>query len=518
MPLNLSAPESTELKPRILVFGVGGAGGNAVNNMIDAELEGVDFAVANTDAQALARAKTDRRIQMGAGITEGLGAGARPEVGEQAAEDSLAEITEQLQGAHMVFITAGMGGGTGTGAAPVIARAAREQNILTVGVITKPFHFEGSRRMRLAEAGIERLQEHVDTLIIIPNQNLFRIATEKTTFAEAFGMADQVLHSGVRGITDLMVMPGLINLDFADVRTVMNEMGKAMMGTGEASGEKRAVEAAHNAINNPLLDDVSMKGAKGVLINITGGMDMTLYEVDEAANEIRNEVDPDANIIVGSTFDPELDGVIRVSVVATGIDAEEQVQPLRRPEPVAQAWKARETRPQRQAEPLVRRAADAVAVNEAPRTHAAPAAPAAQAVVETHAEPQIETRAEPESYEAPKPAVVETRERLEREINAPRAQQPRQEPVRTEHPRTRETEAEQPRRGLSLFGRRPKPAPEPKRDVLSSRAAEPAPRAETRPAPRAEMRPAPSRGGDLFSDQYDEDDLEIPTFLRRQAN
>ncbi|MEQ8406423.1 MAG: cell division protein FtsZ [Oceanicaulis sp.] len=500
MPLNLSAPESTELKPRILVFGVGGAGGNAVNNMIDADLEGVDFAVANTDAQALVRAKTDRRIQMGAGITEGLGAGARPEVGEQAAEDSLAEITEQLQGAHMVFITAGMGGGTGTGAAPVIARAAREQNILTVGVITKPFHFEGTRRMRLAEAGIERLQEHVDTLIIIPNQNLFRIATEKTTFAEAFGMADQVLHSGVRGITDLMVMPGLINLDFADVRTVMNEMGKAMMGTGEASGEKRAVEAAHNAINNPLLDDVSMKGAKGVLINITGGMDMTLYEVDEAANEIRNEVDPDANIIVGSTFDPELDGVIRVSVVATGIDAEEQTQPVRRPEPVAQAWKSRETRPQRQAEPMVRRAADAVAVNETraqgPSASEAQAAPEAQI-----AEPQTEASAEPARYEAPapKPAVVETRERLEREINAPRG----------EHPRARETEAEQPRRGLSLFGRRPKPAPEPKRDPLSSRPAEPAPRTQAQ---------QPQSRADLFGEPYDEDDLEIPTFLRRQAN
>jgi cell division protein FtsZ len=529
MPLNLSAPESTEMKPRILVFGVGGAGGNAVNNMIEASLEGVDFVVANTDAQALARAKTDRRIQMGASITEGLGAGARPEVGEQAAEDSLAEITEQLQGAHMVFITAGMGGGTGTGAAPVIARAAREQNILTVGVITKPFHFEGTRRMRLAEAGIERLQQHVDTLIIIPNQNLFRIATEKTTFAEAFGMADQVLHSGVRGITDLMVMPGLINLDFNDVRTVMNEMGKAMMGTGEASGDKRAVEAAHNAINNPLLDDVSMKGAKGVLINITGGMDMTLYEVDEAANEIRNEVDPDANIIVGSTFDPGLDGVIRVSVVATGIDAEECVQHARRPEPAAQAWKARETRPQRQSEPLVRRAADAVAVNEQPRAQASSPA-ASQPGVELHtAGPQPETPSqgfgqgfgqafgpdhgpdhgqdfEPayQTHEpAPqKPAVVETRERLEREMNAPRG--------RAEHPRAREAEVEAPRRSLSLFGRRAKPAPEPRRDPLSSRPAE--------PAPRPQPQKTHSRGNDLFGEAQDEEDLEIPTFLRRQAN
>jgi cell division protein FtsZ len=522
MPLNLSAPESTEMKPRILVFGVGGAGGNAVNNMIEAELEGVDFVVANTDAQALARAKTDRRIQMGAGITEGLGAGARPEVGEQAAEDSLAEITEQLQGAHMVFITAGMGGGTGTGAAPVIARAAREQNILTVGVITKPFHFEGTRRMRLAEAGIDRLQEHVDTLIIIPNQNLFRIATEKTTFAEAFGMADQVLHSGVRGITDLMVMPGLINLDFNDVRTVMNEMGKAMMGTGEASGDKRAVEAAHNAINNPLLDDVSMKGAKGVLINITGGMDMTLYEVDEAANEIRNEVDPDANIIVGSTFDPGLDGVIRVSVVATGIDAEACVQAHRRPEPLAQAWKARETRPQRQAEPLVRRASDAVAVNQ--QAHASSAAAGSHASADVRAvelpqdiqslqpssEPSTATSVEAsgeQAYQASpaepqKPAVVETRERLEREISAPHG--------RTEHSRARETEGEAPRRGLSLFGRRAKPAPEPRRDPLSSRSAQPAPR------PQAQQ--PQTRGHDLFGEPQDEDDLEIPTFLRRQAN
>jgi len=319
--INLSVPEQTELKPKILVLGVGGAGGNAVNNMISSELQGVEFVVANTDAQALKQSLAERRIQLGAELTEGLGAGSKPHIGAGAAEEALDEIIGHLEGVHMCFITAGMGGGTGTGAAPVVARAAREKGILTVGVVTKPFQFEGNHRMRIAEAGIEELQRYVDTLIIIPNQNLFRIANEKTTFADAFNMADEVLHSGVRGVTDLMVMPGLINLDFADVNTVMNEMGKAMMGTGEASGENRAIEAAEAAISNPLLDDVSMKGARGVLINITGGMDLTLYELDEAANRIRSEVDPEANIIVGSTFDTEMEGSMRVSVVATGIDA-----------------------------------------------------------------------------------------------------------------------------------------------------------------------------------------------------
>ncbi|GAB4521237.1 MAG: hypothetical protein Kow00133_08080 [Amphiplicatus sp.] len=322
MPLNLSVPELTELKPRITVIGVGGAGGNAVNNMIESALEGVEFVVANTDAQALGLSKAQKRIQLGVKTTQGLGAGSLPDIGRAAAEESLDEILEHVGAAHMLFITAGMGGGTGTGAAPVIARAAKERDILTVGVVTKPFHFEGARRMRIAMAGIEALQEHVDTLLIIPNQNLFSIANERTTFQEAFAMADQVLHSGVRGITDLMVMPGLINLDFNDVRTVMSEMGKAMMGTGEAEGDKRAILAAEAAISNPLLDEVSMKGAKGVLINITGSMDMTLFEVDEAANRIRAEVDPDANIIVGSTFNQDLQGRVRVSVVATGIDVE----------------------------------------------------------------------------------------------------------------------------------------------------------------------------------------------------
>jgi cell division protein FtsZ len=319
MTINLRVPDLTELKPRITVFGVGGAGGNAVNNMIECGLKGVEFVVANTDAQALMSSTAERRIQMGANVTEGLGAGSKPEVGAAAAEEAMADIKAHLVGCHMVFITAGMGGGTGTGAAPVIARASREEGILTVGVVTKPFQFEGARRLRAAETGIEELQRYVDTLLIIPNQNLFRVANEKTTFTDAFSMADDVLRAGVACITDLMVKEGLINLDFADVRTIMAGMGKAMMGTGEASGDRRAIEAAEAAISNPLLDDVSMKGASGLLVSITGGNDLTLYEVDEAASRIRAEADPDANIIVGATFDDELDGSIRVAVVATGI-------------------------------------------------------------------------------------------------------------------------------------------------------------------------------------------------------
>ncbi|AUQ75006.1 cell division protein FtsZ [Phaeobacter piscinae] len=321
MTLNLSMPGQEELKPRITVFGVGGAGGNAVNNMIDKQLDGVDFVVANTDAQALQQSASKSRVQLGIKVTEGLGAGARPSVGSAAAEESIEQIVDHLAGAHMCFITAGMGGGTGTGAAPIIAQAARELGVLTVGVVTKPFQFEGNKRMRQAEEGVEALQKVVDTLIIIPNQNLFRLANEKTTFTEAFSMADDVLYQGVKGVTDLMVRPGLINLDFADVRAVMDEMGKAMMGTGEAEGEDRAVQAAEKAIANPLLDEISLKGAKGVLINITGAHDLTLFELDEAANRIREEVDPNANIIVGSTLDTEMEGKMRVSVVATGIDA-----------------------------------------------------------------------------------------------------------------------------------------------------------------------------------------------------
>ena len=323
--LNLTASlpdQNRDLSPQITVIGVGGAGCNAVNNMIASKLEGVRFISCNTDAQALKHSLAPSRLQLGTRITSGLGAGSKPEIGRAAAEESMDQICAEIEGANMVFITAGMGGGTGTGAAPVIARAAKEAGILTVGVVTKPFHFEGAHRMRMAETGLAEMQQYVDTLIVIPNQNLFRIANEKTTFAEAFKLADSVLQSGVRGVTDLMVMPGLINLDFADVRCAMMEMGKAMMGTGEANGDRRAVEAAERAINNPLLDDISMKGAKGVIINITGGYDMTLFEVDEACNRIRDEVDADANIIFGSTFDETLEGVMRVTVLATGIDTE----------------------------------------------------------------------------------------------------------------------------------------------------------------------------------------------------
>lgn len=322
MSIEISPPHVDELKPRIAVIGVGGAGGNAIANMIAASVEGVDFIVANTDAQALNASPAERRIQLGPQITEGLGAGSRPEIGKAAAEETIASVEDALNGAHMCFIAAGMGGGTGTGAAPVIAKAARDKGILTVGVVTKPFTFEGNRRMKSAESGIEELQKHVDTLIVIPNQNLFLIANPNTTFKEAFQMADEVLQQGVRGITDLMVMPGLINLDFADVRSVMGEMGKAMMGTGEAEGDGRALQAAEKAIANPLLDGVSMRGAKGVIVSIVGGDDMRLMEVDEAANHIRELVDPDANIIWGSAFNDGLNGKIRVSVVATGIDSE----------------------------------------------------------------------------------------------------------------------------------------------------------------------------------------------------
>ena len=333
MSINIGAPTVEELRPRITVIGVGGAGGNAIANMITAGIEGVDFVVANTDAQALNNALAEHRIQLGSDITQGLGAGARPEVGRAAAEESMAEIERALEGVHMCFIAAGMGGGTGTGAAPVVAKLAREKGVLTVGVVTKPFLFEGTRRMRAAEAGIEELQKHVDTLIVIPNQNLFLVAKAETTFKDAFMMADEVLQQGVRSITDLMVMPGLINLDFADVRSVMAEMGKAMMGTGEGEGENRALEAAEKAIANPLLDGVSMQGAKGVIISIIGGEDMKLLEVDEAANHIRELVDPNANIIWGSAFNPDLQGKIRVSVVATGIEqtasmAEEAARPF----------------------------------------------------------------------------------------------------------------------------------------------------------------------------------------------
>jgi cell division protein FtsZ len=379
MTINLQMPGIKELRPKITVFGVGGAGGNAVNNMIRSGLQGCEFVVANTDSQALMSSKADRMIQMGVAVTEGLGAGSQPEVGRAAAEEAIDEIVDHLTGSHMVFVTAGMGGGTGTGAAPIVARAAREQGILTVGVVTKPFQFEGARRSRLAEAGIKELQECVDTLIVIPNQNLFRIANEKTTFADAFAMADQVLYSGVACITDLMVKEGLINLDFADVRSVMREMGKAMMGTGEASGDRRATQAAEAAIANPLLDETSMKGAKGLLISITGGRDLTLFEVDEAATRIREEVDPDANIILGATFDESLEGIVRCSVVATGIEGTQAEKALiggaRANEPTARPTPS--LRPAMTAAQNLRTAARAP--SPLPRSTAAPASAQMQA-------------------------------------------------------------------------------------------------------------------------------------------
>ncbi len=397
MALTLKTPESDDLRPRITVFGVGGAGGNAVNNMIEKSLEGAEFVVANTDAQALQQSKSERKLQLGVDVTQGLGAGAKPDVGAAAAEESINDVVAHLQGSHMCFITAGMGGGTGTGAAPVIARAAREMGILTVGVVTKPFQFEGTKRMKLADAGIEELQQVVDTLIIIPNQNLFRIANERTTFAEAFMMADDVLYQGVKGVTDLMVRPGLINLDFADVRAVMDEMGKAMMGTGEAEGETRAVDAAEKAIANPLLDEVSLKGAKGVLINITGGYDLTLFELDEAANRIREQVDPDANIIVGSTLDPSMEGTIRVSVVATGIDAVEMENAAPRPSERRPVTTARIV-PQSVQAAAPRRASAAPAAMERP---VAPAAEAPAPAPEMRPEPARPAYREAVSRQAP---------------------------------------------------------------------------------------------------------------------
>ena len=518
MPLNLSVPELTELKPRISVIGVGGAGGNAVNNMIESALEGVEFVVANTDAQALGLSKADKCIQLGAGTTQGLGAGSVPDVGRAAAEESLDELLEHVGNSHMLFVTAGMGGGTGTGAAPVIAKAAKDRDILTVGVVTKPFHFEGARRMKIATEGIKELQEHVDTLLIIPNQNLFSIANERTTFHEAFSLADQVLHSGVRGITDLMVMPGLINLDFNDVRTVMGEMGKAMMGTGEASGDTRAIEAAEAAISNPLLDEVSMKGARGVLINITGSMDMTLFEVDEAANRIRAEVDPDANIIVGSTFNQELEGKVRVSVVATGIDAEDRE--LRPAEPKATMVA---TKPWR--EPAIVGAdqqpaqAAAVAINPAPTpakvtmptsipevaaSGPASSVPAAQAA---QANPVGDV------HERIKKMLTEGGgEALPRGAGLPGAQPAQKAPKL--RPATPEKAARNPFREAQALG---KHSIEAAVDMLKSMGAGAPGRAEEEVVRTPEAaKPGPTTvRGDLFDDDED-GELEIPSFLRKK--
>ncbi len=511
--LGLSAPKATELKPRIVVFGVGGAGGNAVNNMIEATLEGCDFVVANTDAQHLTYSKASQRIQLGQTITQGLGAGAHPEVGMNAAEESEDEIHSYLDGAHMVFITAGMGGGTGTGAAPVIARCARDRGILTVGVVTKPFSFEGRHRMRLAEAGIAELQRYVDTLIVIPNQNLFRIANEKTGFTEAFGLADQVLLAGVRSITDLMVLPGLINLDFADVRAVMSEMGKAMMGTGEAQGEDRAVAAAQAAIQNPLLDDTSLRGAKAVLVNITGGKDMTLMEVDEAANIIWGEVDPEANFIFGAAFDPDLEGKLRVSVVATGMD-EASIQkieptPVRRteavtkptPEPVVEPTPApapavEPAFGQRQPEPAVRRAQadlEVAARTIDPRQMIVEEAPAEPRVIARIVDPAVEEMEAQGDLYLTEPAPT------------PRATAPAPEPeVDPAHDEGLFMERREPKRErFTLFGRR-KADPEPM------------------PAPRPAPHLTPVQRTDDTPPQQtavpDEDDLNIPSFLRRLAN
>ena len=590
MTINLKMPDITELKPRITVFGVGGAGGNAVNNMIASGLQGCDFVVANTDAQALALTRADRMIQMGIAVTEGLGAGSQPEVGSAAAEEVIDEINDHLAGSHMVFITAGMGGGTGTGAAPVIARAARAMGILTVGVVTKPFHFEGARRMRIAEAGIEELQKSVDTLIVIPNQNLFRIANERTTFADAFSMADQVLYSGVACITDLMVKEGLINLDFADVRSIMRGMGKAMMGTGEASGEKRAMQAAEAAISNPLLDETSMKGARGLLISITGGKDLTLFELDEAATRIREEVDSDANIILGATFDDNLEGIIRVSVVATGIDKDlrEEAQhtdprvaelnmrgraaqaqpapsqPVRQPSPTAQTQAA-----QLRAAELARATALAAVeagldqrYNEAPKAAEAYPATDAETGYLEQALDEVSAYAETEEAEFVPPVVEQAAPapRVPRmEDFPPHAQ--REIAQRSAPPATR-TEAEEDRRPVSLLRRIANglsrrddhaetreaevPSRQPRTQAPSHQApahqayAPPArqPAAGPAPAPASEFtrRPAPAQRPPASPDSYhrprgveadaptsrapsrEDDQLEIPAFLRRQAN
>ncbi len=540
MTMDIKAPELRELKPRIMVCGVGGAGGNAVNNMIVSGLVGVDFVVANTDAQALASSRAERIIQMGLQVTEGLGAGSKPEVGRAAAEEAIDEIRDHLAGAHMVFVTAGMGGGTGTGAAPVIARAAREMGILTVGVVTKPFHFEGGRRMKLAEGGIGELHKAVDTLIIIPNQNLFRVANEKTTFADAFSMADQVLYSGVACITDLMVKEGLINLDFADVRSIMSEMGKAMMGTGEATGERRAVLAAEAAISNPLLDEVSMKGARGLLISITGGNDLTLYEVDEAASRIRQEVDEEANIILGATFDSALVGVVRVSVVATGIDQ----ATIERAEPL----------PAHRMEPGPSRAAmrPVAAPPTAPIAAPAPVAVAPAAPIVVTAEPipapialeatvaEVEPRPSIKAMEpAPAPAMTYEEEPFAQEMIPP-APEPIVRAVRMptvdELPAVVQPVVRQARGEITAA---PPAAPERRRSLLEKLAAfgitrpeDVAPRqSPTLAPPRQLAQPAPAQlrqpprpvQGQLDAQgrqqprvvAHDDDQLEIPAFLRR---
>ena len=498
MTLNLTIPahQHTDFTPRITVVGVGGGGTNAVNNMVSMGLEGVEFLVANTDAQSLVHSKADRRVQLGPHLTQGLGAGAKAEIGRAAAEEATEDLARHLEGSHMVFVTAGMGGGTGTGAAPVIARMARERGILTVGVVTKPFDFEGPKRRKSAEAGIEELQQFVDTLIVIPNQNLFRLANERTTFAEAFKMADNVLYMGVRGVTDLMLAPGLVNLDFADIRTVMAEMGKAMMGTGEAEGEDRAVKAAEAAISNPLLEDTSMRGARGVLINITGGLDMTLFEVDEAANRIRREVDEDANIIFGSSADESMNGRIRVSVVATGIDARQQELPVKlvaigggAPVSAVATTQIPQAAPARASGGFTPRVAAGQAVAPAPMPTPAATRPAQAYAVPVEAEP------------APEPVMVAQPEPALRAPAVARPAAPAPAPMTSRFGSIFQ-------RATGLIRRDPiaEPvAPQPAAPVAAQtyRAepmAQPAPRPQNRAAPQEEM------------------GLDIPTFLRRQSN
>ena len=526
MSLSLVKPQHTELKPRIVVFGVGGAGGNAVNNMIDAGLEGVEFVVANTDAQHLSFAKTDRRIQLGETITQGLGAGAHPEVGMNAAEESADEIHAHLDGAHMVFITCGMGGGTGTGAAPVIAKCARDRGILTVGVVTKPFTFEGRHRMRLADSGVAELQRYVDTLIVIPNQNLFRVANERTTFADAFGMADQVLHSGVRSITDLMILPGLINLDFADVRAVMSEMGKAMMGTGEATGDDRALLAAQNAIANPLLDETSLKGAKAVLVNITGGLDMTLLEVDEAANAIAAEVDGDANIIFGAAFDPALDGKIRVSVVATGMDEAviQKIEPqgvgmnrgsaAAAPRPSTQTQQEVRIEPVREAAPAPTPVADPIVE--------APAARAPEPVIHDaprNLEPIVDPWVEEFESNAGRGQTAASAQSEQGDLYFDRQErQPEPRPApRREEPQAAEdeyyAERDHRRSGWSLFGRGKRQAQQPQQQQSYA-----PPPSSNRTTQQLRQTNSVQPSQDYQTGHAEEDDLEIPSFLRRLAN
>ncbi|CAH0237402.1 cell division protein FtsZ [Roseomonas sp. CECT 9278] len=509
MTLNLTVPQQqhTDFSPRITVVGVGGGGTNAVNNMIAMGLDGVEFLVANTDSQSLFHSRAERRVQLGPHLTQGLGAGAKPEIGRAAAEEAMEELSRHIEGMHMIFITAGMGGGTGTGAAPVIARIAREKGVLTVGVVTKPFDFEGPKRRKFSDAGIEELQQYVDTLIVIPNQNLFRLATERTTFQEAFKMADNVLYMGVRGVTDLMVNPGMVNLDFADIRTVMAEMGKAMMGTGESEGDDRATKAAEAAINNPLLDDISMAGAKGVLINITGGYDMTLFEVDAAANRIRKEVDEDANIIFGTSVDEGMNGRVRVSVVATGIDVASSSGRGEVPLKLVS-----------NGAPLQAVATQHVAPAQQPargpqsfiRTVAQPAAPAAMpamrpAVVDATPEPLPEPAA-PEAYapqhHAPVEAPIVVGPAATYAEPAPRAPEPpRQQPGMMTSLFRRATNIS------STMMRRTLPEAQPGMAPHAVRV-EPSVAPQHAPAPRAPARPA----------GQDEMGLEIPTFLRRQSN